>query len=387
MELVGKIIARFLMAKDPIQPKHKLILISPTAGTMAGFEMAGFSGRQITLVREYAKYFDVEYYTSDVKDYSGVLHVKHRPIPIRLDIPGVRHLLFWLYLVIRAPFMKGTIRTFGVEIPTLPLVRILSRQKLIAGFQWDYASQTHANYTGVKKWLANSLQDLGFRGTDLVICTMEWLKNIAEQKYKKRAVVLPNFVDVSVFKKSDDKENYIIYTGRLHWSKGVEFLLTAFKEVVKSYPDYRLLICGAGESERSLREMVTEEIASRVAFLGSIKQDQLAPLLAKAKVFVLPTFTYEGHPKALIEAMASGTACVATKVPGNKDVIIDNITGRLVEPKDSRRLAKVLLEILGSDELRTRFESAGRDFAMNHYDLKRIIEQERLIISKYTGQC
>ena len=364
--------------------RPRLILISPTAGTLDQFEKSGFLIRQTALIQEYAKYFDVDYYTSDVRDYSALLGVQHHPLPFKVNIYGLKHLLFWIFLVFKAPFMDAPIRIFGVEIPTLPLIRKLSRQKVIVGFQWDYATQTRANYVGVKKWLANFLQASGFRGADLIICTMDWLKEIAEKKYKKRAVVIPNFIDARVFHKTDGKEDHIVYAGRLHWSKGVEFLLAAFKEVVRVFPGYRLLICGSGELDGSLKQMVVKEGIPNVEFLGVISQDVLSSRLAKAKIFVLPTITYEGHPKALIEAMASGTACIATRVPGNRDVITDGTNGLLVEPRDSDGISEAISRILSDETLRKRLESASYNFA-ERYRLTDVLREEAALINSFVN--
>jgi glycosyltransferase involved in cell wall biosynthesis len=370
---------------EPNGRKPRIILISPTAGSLEQFEKAGFLARQTALVQEYNKYFEVEYYTCDIRNYSELLNVRHRPLPLRVNAYGFRHVLFWAYLVAKAPFMNAPIRTFGVEIPTLPIVRRLSGQKVVAGFQWDYASQTRANYGGIKKWLANSLQRLGFRGADLVICTMDWLREIAEEKYGKRASVIPNFVDFRMFDRTDQKEDRIIYVGRLHWSKGIEFLLAAFKEVVRLFPGCRLLICGTGESDGSLRKMVADEEIPSVDFLGTVTQDLLAAHLARAKVFVLPTVTYEGHPKALIEAMACGTACIASRVPGNRDVIADGVNGLLVEPRDSAGIFRAISRILGDATVRNRLESEAYDFA-KRYSLTAVLRQEASLIKSFVNE-
>jgi glycosyltransferase involved in cell wall biosynthesis len=370
---------------EPNGRKPRIILISPTAGSLEQFEKAGFLARQTALVQEYNKYFEVEYYTCDIRNYSELLNVRHRPLPLRVNAYGFRHVLFWAYLVAKAPFMNAPIRTFGVEIPTLPIIRRLSGQKVVAGFQWDYASQTRANYGGIKKWLANSLQRLGFRGADLVICTMDWLREIAEEKYGKRASVIPNFVDFRMFDKISRKEDYIIYVGRLHWSKGIEFLLAAFKEVVRLFPGYRLLICGTGESDGSLRKMVADEEIPGVDFLGTVTQDLLAAHLARAKVFVLPTVTYEGHPKALIEAMACGTACVASRVPGNRDVVADGVNGLLVEPRNSADIFRAISRILGDATVRNRLESEAYDFA-KRYSLTAVLHREASLIKSFVNE-
>jgi glycosyltransferase involved in cell wall biosynthesis len=324
----------------------------------------------------------VDYYTSDITDYSDLLGVSHHPLPIKLNIYGLRHLLFWIFLVIKAPAMNALIRTFGVEIPTLPLVRILSGQKVIAGYEWDYASTTRANYSGVKRWLANFVQACGFRGADLVISTTDRLKEIAEMKYHKKAVVIPNFVDFNVFDKNPEKEDYILYAGRLHWSKGIEFLLSAFKEVVRQFPGYRLIICGGGDAESSLRQKVAGENIPHVEFLGPVKQDRLAHYMARAKAFVLPTLESEGHPRVLIEAMASGTACIATRVPGSRDVITDDVNGLLVEPRNSTALSEALSRILGDAALRNRLESEAYSFAKK-YSLADVFRQEASVINSF----
>ena len=365
--------------------KPRIILISPTAGTLAQFERAGFLRRQIALINEYGKYFQVEYYTSDVTDYSSLLTVKHHPLPIKFDIFGLRHLMFWVFLVIKAPAMNAPIRTFGVEIPTLPLVRILARHKVIVGYEWDYASTTRAYYSGIKRWFANFIQACGFRGADLVICTTDRLRGIAEKNYHKKAVVIPNFVDFNVFNKSPQKDDQIVYAGRLHWSKGLEFLLSAFKEIVRDFPGYRLIICGTGDSESSLRQKVTTENIRNVEFLGSVEQDRLAQYMARAKVFVLPSLKSEGHPRALIEAMASGTACIATRVPGNRDVITDNVNGLLVEPRDSSSMFQAISRILSDVIFRNKLEMEAYSFA-KRYSFTAVFRSEVSLIKSFVNE-
>ncbi len=354
------------MGEKEVTGKPRLTLISATAGTLEQFEKSGFLNRQVAMIREYARYFEVDYYTADIRNYSGLLGVKHHPIPVKIGTYGLRHLLFWVFLVIRAPSMNALIRTFGVEIPTLPLIRALAGHKVIAGYEWDYASTTRANYSGVKKWFANFLQARGFRGADLVICSTERLKVIAENNYRKKAVVIPNFVDFNVFKKSPAKEDQVVYAGRLHWSKGVDVLISAFKEIVRRFPNYHLIICGRGDAERSLKELVSREGISNVDFLGSLDQARLAGYMARAKAFVLPSVTSEGHPRVLVEAMACGTACVATRIPGSSDVVADGVNGLLVEPGNVKVMSDALLSIAGDAALREKLEAEGYSFAQRY---------------------
>ncbi|MEA3446217.1 MAG: glycosyltransferase family 4 protein [Bacteroidota bacterium] len=364
--------------------KNKIILISGTAARLVDFEKNGFFDRQRKLVNEYGKYFDVEYYTSDFANYSDKLSVTHYNLPFRINIYGVRHILFWLYLVLRAPFMKGPIRVFGVAIPTLPLVKFLSRQKIVIGFQWDYAGQTKENYKGIKRLLAGYIEQASFFAADTVICTMNWLQNIAEQKYKKQTVVIPNFVDLEKFVRTEQKDDIILYAGRLHWSKGVEVLINAFGILKNEFNNFQLHICGDGEIRTKLEELIKKMEINDVKFHGVLRQDILAQFMGKAKVFVLPTITYEGHPKALIEAMVSGTACVATDVPGNRDVITHGITGLLVKPDNVSELCKAMKRIIGDDLLRTRLEKKSHQFASENYCIEHTLREEIRVMENIT---
>jgi glycosyltransferase involved in cell wall biosynthesis len=63
-------------------------------------------------------------------------------------------------------------------------------------------------------------------------------------------------------------------------------------------------------------------------------------------VFAFPTEYREGVPRALLEAALAGLPIVTTDMPGCRDVISDRSTGLLVRPRDPRRLARAILELL-----------------------------------------
>jgi len=356
--------------------KSKIILISGTAGRLVDFEKSGFFNRQKRLIAEYSTYFDVEYYTSDINDYSSELDVEHHPLPLKINIYGVRHLLFWLYLIWRAWHMEAPIRVFGVAIPILPLIKLLSGQKLIVGFQWDYASVTKANYSGLKRWLAGTLQAAGLKSADLVICTTEQLKEIVEKKYKKPVEIVPNFVDTELFQREPKKGNFVLYAGRLHWAKGIDYLIRAFGMLKKKVKNARLVICGDGDSAQALKKLTEDKSISDVDFLGVIGQDRLAHLMAQAKAFILPTVNYEGHPKVLIEAMACGTVCIATDIPGSRDLIDHRKNGLLVQPKDYKGLYEALTLIYKNENFRRSLEKNAYLYSIRNFSIKSTLKKE-----------
>ncbi len=98
-----------------------------------------------------------------------------------------------------------------------------------------------------------------------------------------------------------------IYLGRLSREKGVDVLLSAWELVAPKLPDARLIVVGDGD-QREFLERQARELAN-VEFRGWVESPWTE--LAEADIFVLPS-RYEGFPVALLEAMASGLACVAT---------------------------------------------------------------------------
>jgi glycosyltransferase involved in cell wall biosynthesis len=98
--------------------------------------------------------------------------------------------------------------------------------------------------------------------------------------------------------------------GRLDRPKGHWHLLRAFRRVCEILETIRLVIVGKGPLEDYLRALAKElGISDRVHFLGFVENPM--PLIARAKVFVLPS-VFEGFPNALLEAMTLGAPVIST---------------------------------------------------------------------------
>jgi glycosyltransferase involved in cell wall biosynthesis len=93
--------------------------------------------------------------------------------------------------------------------------------------------------------------------------------------------------------------------------------------------------------------------------------------LLAADLFVLPSST-EGMSNALLEAMAVGLPIVATRVPGNCELIRDEDSGLLVEPKDPQALAQAIIRLLSSPEQAARLGQAARETAASRFAIQRI---------------
>ena len=161
--------------------------------------------------------------------------------------------------------------------------------------------------------------------------------------------------------------------GRLHPDKGFEHLVDAAAIVRKSFPDAHFLIAGAGDSVdyvKALRARIdTLGLAANMHLTGF--RDDIASVLAESDVFAL-TSRSEGGPYVLIEAMACGCACVASRCGGFVEYVVKhNESGYLVDYGDAGALAARLIELLGSDSLRARFVEAGNRIVFSgEFDVK-----------------
>lgn len=195
------------------------------------------------------------------------------------------------------------------------------------------------------------------------------------EDYAECLIPIENAVDRNVFfDRGTARDKTIIAVGRLEKQKNYPLLLASFRNVIAKYPGYCLLIVGSGQDEQELKRLAAElEVASSVNFLGQIDQDRLPALYNQADVFVLCSL-WEGFPKALLEAMASGCKVVATRVDS-----VPRILGReypfLVKSNDVDDLSSKLFAVIEEgDELRSSYSESVKRFSWGN--VKSFMEKE-----------
>jgi glycosyltransferase involved in cell wall biosynthesis len=106
-------------------------------------------------------------------------------------------------------------------------------------------------------------------------------------------------------------------------------------------------------------------VAERVQFLGNVAQDDVGAWFAAADVVVIPSVrddsgNVDGLPNTVMEALASGTAVVATTAGGIASVVRDGESGRLVAERDAPALGSAVDRLLRDPDERARLGAAGR---------------------------
>ena len=177
------------------------------------------------------------------------------------------------------------------------------------------------------------------------------------------------------------------FVGRLVRSKGIVELADAWSTLRQEFPRLHLLLVGPAEPGDPVPSEVERRLQNdpRVHLVG--EEWDIPPVYAAMDFLILPTYR-EGFPIVLLEAAAMGLAMVATTVPGCVDAVQDGVTGTLVPPYDSRRLAAAVRGYLKDPELSRRHGEAARERVLRDFSdraMWKAVHEEYVTLLKKQG--
>lgn len=227
-------------------------------------------------------------------------------------------------------------------------------------------------HAGLNKRLLKPKNAKYFKNISKIICVSEEIANdlksidIPENKLAaiSSGIYLAEFENVDNNKitaiqnqysqGSDPWETIIISVGVLRANKGFDFLIGAFKEVLKKFNSATLLIIGDGSEKNIL--MKQAEGIGQIKFLGRQNHNKVIEYLKAAGIFALASISTEGDREgtstSIMEAMAAGLPVITTRVGGNPYLIKEGENGLLVEEKKSELLAEAMLQLIDDKNLR-----------------------------------
>jgi glycosyltransferase involved in cell wall biosynthesis len=156
----------------------------------------------------------------------------------------------------------------------------------------------------------------------------------------------------------------VAYVGALVAEKGVDISIQALRAID---PSVVLAIAGHGPEESALKDLARTLGDGRIRFLGALASP--LPIYHAADVVVLPSRGGDSMPACLIEAGLCGLATVTTSVGAIVDVVVDGVTGYVVQPNDGRAFDAALARLLSEPDARDRFGRAARARCVEHFTI------------------
>lgn len=171
-----------------------------------------------------------------------------------------------------------------------------------------------------------------------------------------------------------------IAIGRFTDKKAPYYTIMAFKQVLETHPDARLLMAGDGELLNMCKNLVKQyHITEQVHFLSVITPEQYRDLLTESLAFVQHSITadngdMEGTPLSVLEASAAGLPVISTYHAGISDVIVHGTTGLLCDEHDVETTVEHMLKVLNNVELAKQLGATGKLRVKEYFSLEGHIE-------------
>ena len=177
--------------------------------------------------------------------------------------------------------------------------------------------------------------------------------------------VIPNSYPFYPETPSNCGNKQAIIVGRYNSAKGYNYLIDAWREVHKSYPDWIINIFGSGEYEEMVRKQINDNGLQDVMIMNN-PTDHIMEEYLKSSIYVMSS-VFEGFAMVLLEAMACGLPCVSFDCPyGPRNVITDGEDGFLVDYLNSEALAKSICKLIEDEKLRKQMGQNGRKNVLSY---------------------
>lgn len=215
------------------------------------------------------------------------------------------------------------------------------------------------DYLAAQKMKATKVYKINGIGVDL-------------EKYKT-----DKYLDEHKFRESlglNDDDFVLLSVAEFIKRKNIISIINSIEKIRNS--KIKLLLCGQGELENSLKAIVkTRRLEENIFFLGYRKD--ISQIIQISNALILVSF-HEGLPKCFLEAMAMGKPLISSDIRGSRDLILENEGGLLVPPKDCDAIKDAIEKLYANPQLCKTFGSRNEKFIKN-FSTERVLEQMREI--------
>ncbi len=223
-------------------------------------------------------------------------------------------------------------------------------------------AQEHNHHNNNKKYIANVMNSL--KKIDYIMPTSKELTDFYAHKLsntKTKSFYIRNSLDYYTEEIATLDSKNIISVGRLSEEKGFKDLIDVFGIVSNSYPDWKLKIVGDGAQYNELSKIIKEKnLDEKVELCGFKTKNELNELYLNSSIYVMTSYT-ESFGLVLVEAESYGLPIVVfDSAQGAHEIVQNQVNGYFVENRDKNEMAKKIIELIESKDLRRKVGFEGR---------------------------
>lgn len=319
---------------------------------------------------------------SKLKSFKGVKLKK----VVTIDKKGLAAMTSSFFASVMILFSKSDIVHYHAEGPCamLWIIKLFSRKKIVVtihGLDWQRAKWGKFASKYIKFG-----EKMAVKYADEIIVLSHNIQEYFKKTYNRETVYIPNGVSKPKMEEANiihkkynlNKDDYILYLGRIVPEKGIHYLIEAFNSIET---DKKLVIAGGSSDTDSyfseLRELSKNN--ERIIFTGFVEGKELAELYSNAYIYCLPS-DVEGMPLSLLEAMSYQNCCLTSDIRECSEVIENaGVTFKASNVKD---LIKKLKYLLNNEKKVGEYKNQAQNYILNKYNWDSVTEETLTLYRK-----
>lgn len=277
-----------------------------------------------------------------------------------------------VFATLKASFGKYDVVHVHAEGPAFMcwLPKLMGKKVIVTIHGLDWA---RAKWGKFASWYIRTGEKMAVKHADEIIVLSQGVKNYFEKEYNRETVFIPNGVNrpeirtaKEIRKWGLEKDNYILFLGRLVPEKGVHYLVEAAKTL-----DMKLVVAGGSSDTQEYMDKL-KAMDANVVFTGFIQGRALEELYSNAYIYCLPS-DLEGMPLSLLEAMSYGNCCVVSDIAECAEVVEDKAV--VFEKSNVEDLREKLQKLVDDREIVQKYKKEATDFICGKYNWDDVVER------------
>ena len=340
-------------------------------------------GHDVTCYNRRGHHVSGEQFDSkNLDEYKGV---RLKSVPT-VEKKGLAAMSSSFFAAIKAAFGKYDVVHFHAEGPCamLWLPKLMGKRCVATIHGLDHQRAKWGNFASKYIMLG---EKCAVKFADEIIVLSENVQQYFMKNYGRKTRFIPNGTTKAEILPADiikrefelEKDNYILYLGRIVPEKGIQYLIDAFKNVDT---DKKLVIAGGASDTDSFMNELKEKAKNddRIIFTGFVQGKKLEELYSNAYIYTLPS-DLEGMPLSLLEAMSYGNCCLVSDIAECADVV-ENV-GVKFKKSNVNDLKNKLQMLCDNKQIVETIKSQSADFVCSKYDWDKIVEKTLNLYKKY----